>query len=1522
MKTLRIFISSPSDVRAERVRAYDVVQRLQTKFRAYIKLESILWEDEPLRATSTFQVQIPKPSESDVVICVLWARIGMRLPQDYRRADGSIPTGTEWEFEDALASYKTRGTPDLLVYRKTAAPEITVTNNEMVEDWLGQKKALDAFLKRWFQDHDGAFQAAFNTFATDEEFERLLTTHLGKIISVKLDKPATITWTEGSPFRGLDVFQTQHQAIFFGRDLAIAETTNRLLEQSARGRVFLMVLGMSGCGKSSLVRAGILPELMRPGVVRAVGCWRWAVLKPSEASGTLTECLASALFREKSALPELSRLGLDIQRVGALLQEAPAHAIPLIEAALGIAAQQFAQDNLRSKPPEARLILVIDQLEEMFTIERFDASQRAAFVGAVSALSRSGLVWVIATMRSDLYASCAEIEELRALKSDDGQYDLSRPSVSEIGQVIRMPALAAGLGFESHPTTHRRLDDALQEEASRSPEALPLLEFCLDELYKLRTESHLVTWEAYETLGGLDGAITRRAEDVFTALSAPAQQAFPHVLASLVTMNDVTATSRPARRNDIGLDPHAQEVIRAYTQANLFVTDVNQGGEPVVAVAHEALINCWPRVQDWVQENKDFLRLNARIAQAAHLWRESGQEDGSLLPEGKPLAEAVDALRQRPRQLDEIEFVQRSITHARRRKRRRAGLAASVAILVFSVMLGAVLLRQSQRKRAASEVDFATALGMMERNEISGSLAYLADGMRNNPANQGAIALTVSELHDFMLPVLVLQHGDEVQDASFSRDGSRVVTASKDGSAQVWDADSGRPIGQPMKHADTVHTAEFNEDGTLVVTASYDGMAQVWDARTGTALLRSPLRSPRSGNKVYSAKFSPDSRTVVTASSDGTAQVWDAHTGKQVGATMRHDRGKTVWVAVFNPAGTLVVTASADRTARVWDARTGMPVLVSGKPVTLHHADEVNSAVFSPDGKWIVTTSDDGTARLWDARTFEPSGQVMKHEEPVNFASFSRDSEFVVTASSDHTARIWKVPSGVQVGVSMRHDGVVRSATFSADGTMVLTASYDRAAQVWDAQTGSSLGASMRHSGGVYMARFSRDDSSIVTASLDHSAQVWKWHRPTTLPAMKQAGAMESADFDAKGERLVTVSSRGVQVWDSRTCQAIGPLIGVADPKDGVTAASLSADGESLLTTTQSAVQVWNARTGDRIGQPIPVPDLVRATFSPDGHWFITTSHSEVRVWDTHSGKPVLNQPIRHDQERYGELAGASVSPDGRLIATYSSGGYVNLWDAVSGNAIKTREMLHNGSVFSASFSVDGRWLVTASADHTAQVWNVETGAPGGDPMKHDNWVMGAMFSHDGKWIVTASTDQTARVWDARTGQPVSQVMRHKDAVIAARFSPNGRWVVTVSEDGTGRIWDAGTGFPMGEPISRSGKVVSATFSPDSNWVLTASNDDTGGLARIWEAPITAKEAPAWLIDLAERLGGWSLNAQGVLQPSPQNGAGLRERISRPASIDDVARFGSWFAADPATRSVSPRELLPGRQSSRRDVPR
>ena len=1064
-----------------------------------------------------------------------------------------------------------------------------------------------------------------------------------------------------------------------------------------------------------------------------------------------------------------------------------------------------------------------------------------------------------------------------------------------------MPALAAGLEFETHPVTHQKLDDTLQNEASMNPQGLPLLEFCLDELYKLRNDSLVITWESYEKFGGLNGAIAKRAEDTFRELSPAAQEAFPQLLSALVTM-DAVATSRPVPRRALVRDPRLEEAVDAFTRAHLFVVDADQSGEPVIAVAHEALIAFWPRVQEWVQENQDFLRLKSRIAQAAQRWRQSGKDDDFLLPKGKPLAEAEDALAKRPEALDEIEFVQASIRFAVRRRHQRQMSAAGALALVLALVFGAVLARHGQLKKAASEIDFATAVDELNQDKISDSLAYLADAMDKDPGNAKAIALAIAELRDVPLPVLVLQHQDELRDVQFSPDGSRVATACADGTALVWDLHAGKAINdQARQHGRLVRSAEYNQAGTEIVTASYDGTARLWDALTGKALPLPALGTADDGTICYSAKFSQDSTRIVTAKSDGSARIWNAVTGAPVGALMQHDpdKRKAVWTADFNPAGTLVVTACADHKARVWDAWTGLPVIRSGREVVLEHGDEVNCASFSPDGRWILTASDDGTAKIWDAQTFLLAGnKTIKHQAQVNFASFSTDSKFVVTAGSDKTARIWTVPDGDMVGVPMWHDGWVRSASFSRDGKLVVTASYDGTARVWDARTGSPMGEPMRHGGAVYTARFNRAGSMIATASFDHTVRIWTWPLGSSHPVMRQPGVMKSAMFAPEGRRLATIADGAAQIWDARTGQPAGQAWIPESAQTGLTGAEFSSDGEWLLTSTGHSVRLWNTRTGQG-NAPLAEAGLVTAAFSPDHRKVLMVAGHDVLLRDAQSGRALLDQPIRPG----GALSGAAFSPDGRMVAAWTCEGAVSLWDAQSGKAIPTGPMQHDGVVNRAHFSPDSRWLVTASADHTAKIWNTRTGALAAPPMKHDSWVLDATFSGDGRWILTASADQTAQIWDAQTGQAVHQALRHKQAVTAARFSPDERWVVTVSMDGIAQVWDARTGFPMGKPIAGGSKVVSADFSPDSHSILIAWED---GTARIWDTPITAKAAPGWLIDLARNLGGWKLDEHGALQPAVQDLPKLLGRLAHLKGNDAVSQFGRWLAAGPGTRPPAP----------------
>ena len=383
----------------------------------------------------------------------------------------------------------------------------------------------------------------------------------------------------------------------------------------------------------------------------------------------------------------------------------------------------------------------------------------------------------------------------------------------------------------------------------------------------------------------------------------------------------------------------------------------------------------------------------------------------------------------------------------------------------------------------ASRGNVSLARYSKEGGKNAQALAQLAQALRLNPENQEASGLTAAMLTQLSWHVPLtgsMWHKDVVYSAQFSPDGQRIVTASWDKTARLWDAASGKLIGEPMNHERMVYSAQFSPDGQRVVTASADKTARLWDAGSGK-----PVGKPmKHQNEVYSARFSPDGQRAVTASADKTARLWDAASGKPLGEPMKHE--DVVNSAQFSPDGQRIVTASWDKTARLWDAASGKPL---GE--LMKHEDVVNSAQFSPDGQRIVTASEDKTARLWDAASGKPLGEPMKHEDVVNSAQFSPDGQRIVTASRDKTARLWDAASGKAIGEPMKHENVVTSAQFSPDGQRIVTASWDKTARLWDAASGGSVGEPMKHEGIVNSAQFSPDGQRIVTASLDKTARLW-----------------------------------------------------------------------------------------------------------------------------------------------------------------------------------------------------------------------------------------------------------------------------------------------------------------------------------------------------------------------------------------------------------------------------------------------
>jgi len=773
------------------------------------------------------------------------------------------------------------------------------------------------------------------------------------------------------------------------------------------------------------------------------------------------------------------------------------------------------------------------------------------------------------------------------------------------------------------------------------------------------------------------------------------------------------------------------------------------------------------------------------------------------------------------------------------------------------------LTEEQQRFLAQMEKQAALSRTLLNDDEprIASYVSYEAMTQLYDRPDSEEIGARATDLEASLISALerlerfAFQHDGDVNHASFSPDGLRIITASQDGHARLWSAETGTLIGEPMQHgySDVVH-ASFSPDGLHIVTTSKDGTARLWLAETGTSV-GEPMDHD---DEVVHASFSPDGSRIVTASWDGTARLWSAETGARIVDPMKHD--SQVTHAAFSPDGSRIVTTtmrgsvrltsmgttSMGGSAYLWSTDTGMLI---GKPMP--HEALVAHAAFSPDGSRIVTTSWDNTARLWSAETGMPIGDPMEHDGEVVHASFSPDGLRIVTASVDisdyerpSVARLWSGETGVPIGEPMQHDGSVSHAVFSPDDLLIVTASYDGSARLWSAETGMLIGKPMEHDGGVVQASFSPDGSRIITTSDDGTARLWftEVGAPIGKPmqhASHSNGDVVYAEFSADGSRIVTASrDETARLWSAETGASLGELM----QHDGdVVHASFSPDGSRIVTASwDGTARLWSAETGALIVDPMEHNGPVEyASFSPDGSRIVTASWDvngdpvpgAARLWSANTGMPI-GVPMEH----YGGVIHASFSPDGSRIVTASYNGSVRLWSAETGMLI-VDQMWHDEDVVHASFSSDGSRIVTASNDGSARLWSAETGELLVDPMRHYYGdVVHASFNPDGSRIVTASHDGSVRLWSADTGTLLVEPMEQDDNVMVkyASFSPDGLRIVTASSDGTARLWSAETGRPIGEPMEHYGGVLHASFSPDGSRIVTTSED---GTARIWSTP-------------------------------------------------------------------------------------
>jgi WD40 repeat protein len=1240
-----------------------------------------------------------------------------------------------------------------------------------------------------------------------------------------------------NPYKGLRAFMEEDAGDFFGRTgviddliVALAEALRPGREGSAR---LLTVVGPSGSGKSSVVMAGLLPRLRHSALPRSDS---WVYLEPIVPGNHPVEALTLALA---------DKIDRSMRAIGDDLDADSSRGLHLLASHL-------------AKRQDGHVVLLIDQFEEIFT-QATDEEERQQFVDLlVTAMTEPhGPVIVILTVRADFYHQAMRYPSLWQLVETHTRF-IALMSVEELREVIEQPASLP----DTQLTFEGNLVGDLLFELRGHEGALPLLQFTLDQLFE-RRDGRCLTTGAYRELGGVQGALAGHAEATYACLPSAQHRTQARGLFLRLIEPGASEQDTTRRRLDITelvLPDQRQtgilrEVASAFVDARLLITN-EVAGVSTLEVGHEALIRSWPRLFQWVQEDRGGLLVHRRLTEATLEWqreRDDGilyrgtrlaalqewlqRTDGTALNEAEQaFLEASMALKareeyaEREQQQRELAAAQALAQSERRRAQVARSLLAVLAVVVVAALATAFFAVQ-QGHQAQLERDIskshdiaASAVGQVGTNpELSILLAIEAAHFAPTDQAENALrqALSASPVRAVMRG-----HSQAVNTAAFNPSGALVVTASGDGTARVWDARTGKVLGVLRGHRSFVNGAAFSPDGNLIVTASDDGTARVWDTRTYSVV--SILKGHTAG--LNSATFSPDGRLVVTTSQDNTARVWQARTGRLVSKLQGHTFPTVS--AAFSPDSTLVVTASSDHTARVWDAKTG-----STLRILQGHTDNVNSAMFSPDGRSILTASSDQTARLWNASTGKPIAVLGGHGGAVNNAAFSRDGALIVTASDDKTARVWEgrtgkpIMDGAHGPVILKgHTASISSAVFSPDTTLVVTASSDRTARVWEARTGRLVAALQGHTNVVNTAVFNADGTQVVTASGDATARVWQSRvGPLVAVLAGHRTTVNTAVFSPDSSRVVTASGvksgsaeNTARVWNARTGKTLSVLW---EFTYSVNSAAFSPDGSLIVTASdEGSARVWRARTGALVAiarTPTGSNPLISAAFNPASTLVVTASDGTAQVFDARTGRSVSTL-----RGHTGALNTAEFSPDGSLVLTASWDDTARVWQARTGKLVRILRG-HTGQVSSAVFSPDGSLIVTASGDRTARIWDTRTGSPLEILRGHRDAVNSAAFSPDGKLVVTASADDTARVWDAHTGTLVAVLTGHRDTVNSATFSPDSSLVVTSSNDQTARVWRATTGKLVIVLGGHTSIVSGASFSPDGKLVVTASLDGT-----------------------------------------------------------------------------------------------